>query len=212
MRDDTEDRFDGQLRQAAQDYHRPPDTPREEMWAAIAARRRAGEGRPVIVLRPWLRWGLGIAAVLALGIGIGRWTVPDRGRVPQNTFVYGPATSSVAYQVAATDYLSRTETLLTGFRAQRPHAPLDTQVVEGARDLLSTTRLLLESPAGQDPHFKSLLEDLELVLAQIAQLPSGRRSEEVDLINQGLEQRGVLPRLRTAIPAGPTVVRPQGAL
>jgi len=57
-----------------------------------------------------------------------------------------------------------------------------------------------------------LLEDLELVLAQIAQLPSSGGREDLQSINQGLDQRSVLLRLRTANPAGPGPVRTQGAL
>src|SRR5207302_8867682 len=69
----SDDRFDEWLRQAAQDYHRPPATPREELWTRIAA-ARAARRRHVIVVRPTLRWGVGIAAVLALGVAIGRWS------------------------------------------------------------------------------------------------------------------------------------------
>jgi len=47
----TDDRFDWVLREAAQDYHRPPDTPREEMWQRIEAARRARRAR-VLALRP----------------------------------------------------------------------------------------------------------------------------------------------------------------
>src|SRR6266702_5415720 len=75
-----------------------------------------------------------------------------------------------------------------------------------------TTRLMLDSPAANDARLKSLLEDLELLLAQIAQLPASGDREDVQLINQGLEQRSVLLRLRTANPAGPGPVRAQGAL
>jgi hypothetical protein len=49
------------------------------------------------------------------------------------------------------------------------------------------------------------------VLAQIAQLPAGADREDVQSINQGLEQRSVLLRIRTASPAGPAA-RAQGAL
>ena len=35
----TEDRFARLLRDAAQDYHRPPETPREDLWRRIAAAR-----------------------------------------------------------------------------------------------------------------------------------------------------------------------------
>jgi hypothetical protein len=45
---------------------------------------------------------------------------------------------------------------------------------------------------------RSLLEDLELVLAQVVRLQNGTDRTEVDLINRALEQRDVIPRLRTA--------------
>ena len=68
-----------------------------------------------------------------------------------------------------------------------------------AHDLLLTTRLLLDSPASADPRFRNLLEDLELVLAQVVRLQSDQSRAELDLIRQALEQRDVLPRLRTAV-------------
>lgn len=211
----TDDRFDERLRQAAQDYHRPPATPREELWHRIAA-ARAARRRQVIVLRPVLRWGVGIAAVLALGVAIGRWSA--RGGASSSSPAVAAGTdqaSTLPYRVAAAQYLTRTEALLTGFRAEArspsvPAAQFSTQ----ARELLATTRLMLDSPAAQDARLKGLLEDLELVLAQIAQLPSGGGGdrEDVQSINQGLDQRSVLLRLRTANPAGPGPVRTQGAL
>ena len=205
----NDDRFDELLRQAAQDYHRPPATPRDELWARIAA-ARAGRRR-TIARSPVLRWGVGIAAVLALGIAIGRWSAPGS---PEASRVPAPSdrASTLVYQLAAAQYLSRTEALLTGFRSETHAGAPMTQLSAQARDLLCTTRLMLDSPAAQDVRLKSLLEDLELVLAQIAQLtPRGDR-EDVRLINQGLEQRSVLLRLRTTSPAGPGSARTQGAL
>ena len=207
----TDDRFDERLRQAAQDYHRPPATPREELWRRIVAARAARQRR-VIVFRPALRWGLGIAAVLALGIALGRWSARESSSSPVVAAGSDQA-STLAYRVAAAQHLTRTEALLTGFRAESrspsgPTAQFSTQ----ARDLLATTRLMLDSPAAKDARLKGLLEDLELVLAQIAQLPSSGDREDVQSINQGLDQRSVLLRLRTANPAGPGPVRTQGAL
>jgi hypothetical protein len=209
----TDDRFDEWLGRAAQDYHRPPATPREELWHRIAA-ARAVRRQQVNVLRPALRWGVGIAAVLALGVAIGRWSA--RGGAFSSPPVVTAGTDQVptlAYRVAAAQYLTRTEALLTGFRveARSPSVPA-AQFARQARDLLGTTRLMLDSPAAQDARLKGLLEDLELVLAQIAQLPSSGDREDVQSINQGLDQRSVLLRLRTANPAGPGPVRTQGAL
>lgn len=202
----TEDRFEQLLRAAAQDYHRPPDTPREELWLRITAAREARRRRR-IVDGAWIRWGVGIAAVLALGVGIGRWTASTEKQ--SDTAVEGPAREphGVAYQLAAAQYLTRTEAFLTDFRARGRSGPLGTQFTSGARDLLVTTRLMLDSPAAADPRLRALLEELELVLAQITQLRVGARPgpAELDFITKGLEQRGVLTKLRTAIPAGPAV-------
>jgi hypothetical protein len=205
-----DDRFEELLGDAARDYHRPPETPREEMWQRITARRAARRRR--LVLRPAARWGAGLAAVLAVGIAIGRWTGGTRGAGASATAGGADQVAALAYRVAAAQYLSRTEALLTGFRAETRTGEPAAQFTVQARDLLTTTRLMLDSPAARDPRLKSLLEDLELVLAQIAQLPAGGDREDVHLIDQGMDQRSVLLRLRTAVPAGPSPARTQGAL
>jgi hypothetical protein len=200
-----DDRFDERLRQAAQDYHRPPAPPREEMWTRIQAERASRRAQPrEVVLRPWLRWGLAAAAVLVLGVLIGRATVPHSGQL-----AVAPD-SNVAYRVAAAQYLTRTEALLTGFRAEASAGRPDAQFASQARDLLLTTRLMLDSPAAKSPRMRALLEDLELMLAQIAALPAAQDPEDVKLITDGIEQRSVLLRLRTSVPASGVVAR--GAL
>jgi hypothetical protein len=213
MHDD--DKFNEWVQDAAKEYHAPRPTPREEMWARIEAERARRAARRVIELRPWMRWGLAAAAVLVLGIGIGRWTAHQDTGVRGGTPVASADTAGnrdVLYQVAATQYLSRTETFLTGFRADLRAGRADTRFTAQARDLLMTSRLLLDSPAADDPRMRALLEDLELVLVQISQLSPGREPHDTDLITQGMDQRNVLPKLRSAIPAGPVPVRTEGAI
>jgi hypothetical protein len=213
MQEHEDPQFDAWLKDAARTtYHAPRTTPREEMWARIAAQRQR---RNVIELRPWMRWAVAAAAVLIIGIGIGRWSARQTSSVGRGVATRSDSSQNVAYAVAAQQYLTRTEVLLTDFRTQSARGRLDPQFIAAARDLLTTTRLMLDSPAADDPRLQPLLEDLELVLAQITQLPAepGRKSE-MDLINQGLNQRSVLTRLRTASPAIPAVppapVRTQG--
>ncbi|PYP17729.1 MAG: hypothetical protein DMD54_06775 [Gemmatimonadetes bacterium] len=218
MTDQHEDpKFDAWLKDVARTtYHAPRTTPREEMWARIAAERQRRAGR-VIELRPWMRWAVAAAAVLVLGIGIGRWTVrqqqqPAGGVTPVATSSDSSRDSSrdLAYEVAATQYLSRTEAFLTSFRADAHTSASSARFATQARDLLTTTQLMLDSPAGSDPHLRALLEDLELVLVQISELNGG--AHDTDLITQGMNQSNVLPKLRSAIPAGPGPVRTQGVL
>jgi len=208
MLDNDETKFEAWLQDAAKTYNPPRATPREEMWTRIEAERARRSARP------WLRWTLAAAAVLVLGIGIGRWTAQQRTGVGGGTPLASADTAGnrdVLYQIAATQYFSRTETFLTGFRADLRAGRADSRFTGQARDLLTTTRLLLDSPAADDPRMRGLLEDLELVLAQISQLAAGREPHDTDLITQGMDQRSVLPKLRSAIPAGPVPVRTQGA-
>jgi hypothetical protein len=212
-------KFEQWLKDAAKSYHSPRPTPREEMWTRIEDARR---NKHVIEIRPWMRWAVAAAAVLILGIGIGRWTakppVPGNGAAGTPAAATAPLTDSersdVIYQVAATQYLSRTEAFLTGFRADRGgnQAVNRARFARQARDLLTTTQLMLDSPAGNDQRLRSLLEDLELVLMQISQLDASHNGRDADLITQGMNQSNVLPKLRSAIPAGPVPVRTEGAL
>jgi hypothetical protein len=212
----NDDRFEDMLREAGREYHRPPATPREEMWAAIAAERKRRRQTPRIrIQQPAWRWGLGMAAVLLLGIAIGRLWRPGESALRRPT-AFSNATApeeGLAYRLMTAQYLNRTETLLTGFRADARSGRVDAQFADQARLLLGSTRLLLDSPAGRDPQLKPLLDDLELVLTQIALLPATRDTQDVGLINEGIDQRSVLTRLRTAIPTGPAAAaRAQGAL
>jgi hypothetical protein len=211
MMDQHEDpKFEQWLKGAAKSYHSPLPTPREEMWTRIEDARR---NRHVIELRPWMRWVVAAAAVLILGIGIGRWTVHQSSSVATADST-SPAASDLGYQIAATQYLSHTEAFLTSFRADvgLHRGANSARFTRQARDLLSTTRLMLDSPAGKDQRLRSLLEDLELVLVQISQLDPARDGHDTDLITQGMNQSNVLPKLRSAIPAGPVPVRTEGAL
>ena len=211
MTDQHEDpKFEQWLKDAARTtYHAPRTTPREEMWAHIEAARRQ---KHVIEIRPWMRWAVAAAAVLAIGVGIGRWSAHAPTSAPGGMPVASAADSSrdLVYQVAATQYLSRTEAFLTSFRAD--NAANSAHFARQARDLLTTTQLMLDSPAADNPRLRSLLEDLELVLMQIAQLDAARNGHDRDLITQGMNQTNVLPKLRSAIPAGPVPVRTEGAL
>lgn len=114
------------------------------------------------------------------------------------------AAPSSAYQLTTVRHLSEAEALLTSFRQRTTSdQQMDAQLGVWARQLLSNTRLLLDSPVANDPQRRPLLEDLELVLVQIVQLSPGAAPQDRDLIEKTLQQEHVLTRLRTAIPAGP---------
>lgn len=208
-----DDRFDDLMRDAARNYRHPPAAPLDEMWGAIAARlpeREGGGGRGKGL---WNNRVLQAAATLLIGVGIGRSSVllrpgarnPGAARAVAASVSPAPpssfhVTSSASNARVATDkYLGQTVALLIALPSEMHGGRADAQFIARAGDLLLTTRLLLDSPAASDPAIHNLLEDLELVLAQVARLQSERGRSELDLINQALEQHDVMPRLRTAV-------------
>jgi hypothetical protein len=162
--------------------------PRDE----LAARRRRAA--------PRLRWAAGVAAVLALGIGIGRTLPHEPAPVAQST----PSARTDPYRLTAVEHLARSQALLTSFQRTSADAQTQALVSHWADDLLSNTRLLLDSPAADDPRLRRLLQDLELVLVQIAQLRGdGAPRAEVDLARDAITESGVLNRMRAVVPPGP---------
>ena len=109
----------------------------------------------------------------------------------------------MAYRLAVVEHLAGTEAMLTSFRAAAKRGEVDAQITAWARNLLTTTRLLEASAAQDDPTMKRLLDDLELVLVQIAQYTSAgtHHAEELELIEHSIERRGVIGKLQMNIPA-----------
>jgi hypothetical protein len=214
----TDEEMDERTREALRGYRVPPPPPLDDMWDAIESRHF---GTPVVSLvdrdvargRAERRWRLGtpswsvlvagMAAALVIGVGVGRMsngvapTVVEAG--PEGTYNYWTSNAE-PYRQATTEYLGQTAALLTALPAAARDGQPDARFVSQAGDLLSTTRLLLDSPAAaSDPRLKNLLEDLELVLAQLSRLPADHPKTELTLITQALEQRDVVPRLRSAV-------------
>ena len=215
----TDERFEEFLKKTAQDYNQPPETPRAEMWARIDAARakRRGERELDRAARPWVRWGAGIAALLALGIGIGRMTAPpprpggDAGPIALATEDTTNG-SDVVLRLAAADYLARTDAFLSLFRAEARAGQAGVEVARWARDLLLTARMMMDSPVGEDPNLRELFEDLELILVQITHYTVNQSTEELELIEQGLEVRSVQLRLEALLAMGDEVMLAQGAI
>lgn len=235
-------------REAAAAYNRPPAAvPRDEMWRSIAA-GRVRPGRPARHafrrIAPWI----GMAATLAIGVGVGRFvlprdaadappalaadtpaagapsapatdagaghvadpTAPTDAAVPRQlprrqalargtTLVNGGGTldPGTPMQVASREHLVRAEALISVVASSAADAAIDSLTSRWARDMLTSTRLLLDSPAGEDPARRGLLEDLETVLVQLVQR-SGAPADERALLDRSLERTQLLTRLRTS--------------
>src|SRR6266446_3586183 len=209
MMDDN--RFDDVLQDMPRSFNTPPEPPLDEMWTVIEdahfnAPVPISATRRMTSRAPWLA----AAAALIIGIGVGRYlprnmSSPGNAATP-SAIVAKPAsasdTSAVAdaYRDQTTRYLGQAAALLVSLPAKDANGRTDAAFASKATDLLVTTRLLIDSPAAvQDPKLHSLLEDLELVLVQIARLRSERNKGDLDLIHQAVEQGDVLSRLNSAV-------------
>ena len=206
----NDDQLPDGVRLTARGYNNPPELSKADldaMWSGIEAeafpavtldsqRRSPGARRWIPITRI-----AQMAAVLLLGVVIGRFALPGETAVAPTGVAAAVSVDSMSvpepYHATTSRYLGQTAALLVGFPADGQRA--DRANIGRAKDLLSTTRMLLDSPAASDPRLRALLEDLELVLAQVVRLQADRSADELEFIRQALEQRDVLPRLRTAV-------------
>jgi len=204
-----EDRFEDVLRELPRSYNAPHDAPLDDMWAVIEdahfnAPVQIARPQPFFARAPWLA----AAATLVIGIGIGRYLpvgakpVATSPSTVASTAAPNTDTSAVAdaYRDQTNRYLGQAAALLISLPAKDANGKTDSTFASKASDLLVTTRLLIDSPAAaQDVKLQSLLEDLELVLVQIARLRSEKNKGDLDLIHQAVEQGDVISRLNSAV-------------
>jgi hypothetical protein len=185
--------------------------PLDQIWSAV---EREAFTAPVRRPTPWIRTLLPLAAMLVLGFGIGQ--IAPRLGSEASTDPASPLAGSAGQPAAhasaseappfvgvATDYLERVTALLVTLASESSRQPAQYSAGQ-ARDLLTTTRLLMDTPYPLDASLRTLLEDLELVLAQIARLPARPTAPDVYLIDQALDQREVIPRLRVYLAENPS--------
>jgi hypothetical protein len=112
-------------------------------------------------------------------------------------------TTSLSYHLVLLKHLAGSEAMITAFRSAARNGEIDAQIAAWSKELLSTTRMLETSVATDDPTMKRLLEDLELVLAQIKQYVTRgtNNPDDLDLIEQSIIKRGVINKLRSTAPA-----------
>lgn len=185
--------FDRQLEELREDYNVPSEPPVDLMWARIQERRRARRRAP-----RWMAWSGAVAAVLVLGIGIGRFSAPEAPPATPVGMVQVPASIEPTgmMRVAADAFLRRSEVLLTEVAAGRA---TDAQLREWATRMLGQTRLFQDAELGDDPELAFLLLDLEFVFAQIAQ--SSGDTAEGERIARHLSEDDLMLRVQSTRPA-----------
>jgi len=213
---DNDDRADDMLIQASRDYNAPAVVPREEMWARIEAARKSRVA-PAPMRGRWIWPSAAVAAaavILAVGVAVGRrWertassaelaanAAPTTAVTPA-----GPesdASASLSYKLVVLKHLANSEALITSFRSAAKRGEVDAQLRDWSKEMLSTTRMLEASGTASDPTIKRLLSDLDLVLTQI-KLYTARGTndaDDLDLIEESINSRGVMTKLRSTLPA-----------
>jgi hypothetical protein len=227
----NDEKFEEFLQREAREYNAPPELAgRDELFASIMAARSADQRpktedrgprtedprrRPEAGSRSVRLAWIGMAATLVIGVAIGKFALGGHDVSPAAAPLAANGGASLAplsgdtaagtasYTRAATAELSRAEALLTAYGTASANPGVDTHLSSWARDILSNTRLLLDSPAADDPARRRLLQDLELVLVQMVQRsPAAGVGDERAQIDRSMERTQVLTRLRSALPAG----------
>ena len=213
--------------EAAARYHEPPEIiPRDAMWDAIQARRRSGSMEAIATpaatdvpaigvtvtrttrgalprLPRWL--AVGATAAVVVGIAISRGTSVQPSTATETAT--DSTSSAVAWQMASTEHFGLAESMLTMLSAS-PQEQGDRQLTAWSRDLLESTRLLMDSPAGRDPKRRALLQELELVLVQLVESGPAMRSDDRNVMDELLTRSALLlTRIRTTVPAGTSASR-----
>lgn len=187
--------LDDLLQDAAARWRVPGDPPLDDIWAGVA--REAF--RPPSHAPGWRIVTLAASIALVIGVAAGRLSVRPATPslpLPATTAAALRAAPDGADQRAMSELLGRTAVLLAALPADTAE-PSPEISREGAR-LLTTTRLLLDSPVGSDARLRDLLQDLELVLAQVARFDPRHRRDEMHFIQSALDQHDLVPRLRSA--------------
>jgi hypothetical protein len=195
------------------DKRERPD-PGPDFWAGYWDRlsRRlvwetTGEGRrPSLLDRlgrlfPRLpRWSYqlaGAAALVLVGILIGRLFVGPSGRTGVTVASRGPSAA-----VQAVDFVERSKLILLGLVNFDPAVADAGYVLDLDRKKAMSRDLAAGAPAlrralaasGQR-RLRDLVADLEVILMQIANLGAGQDIEGLEIVKQGVDQRGIFLRI-----------------
>jgi len=218
---------DDRASRAGAPHEQHANVPRDAMWAAISARRAitGRETRPatreenemiVHALTPRQSRRLwpalaALAATLVVGVAIGRGlnarsdarsdaradaasiAIMDDRRADNDTLGL-----PVMLAALTTQHFASTEALLVTARQGLSGPATEASVATWARDLLLSTRLLLDTEELRDLRTRQLLQDLELTLALIVQAQSSGRAADAQSVRDDLDAGDLLLRVRGA--------------
>lgn len=200
----------------------PASIPREMMWARIRQQRSAHAPRSTrrpVLSRAVVNRVMAVAATLLVGVAIGRYgltagprssdlradaetaTVTASRTAAQGTMAQAADAAGAPAVVAMEEHLAHTVALLVTVRDGTPDALPGAGLSGWARELLGTTRMLLDEPSLRDDRTRRLLQDLELVLVQVVQARGAAAPEARRAPSETMRETNLLPRVRAAATA-----------
>jgi len=213
----------------------------EAYYERLDARMRYDERRtdPASRLAEWLRapgrlnlsalllaprWTYqlsGAVALLAVGVLIG-WLLFGQGAAEAPVVADGPEVETVIQPVSLEArtgrYLERSKVLLLGLVNMDPGV-LEPAVLnlahqqQVARDLIDESNALKNDLAGDDERLmRALIEDLEVILLQIANLEAGYDLPAIEMVQRGVDRRAILLKINlTEMRRSETALQPTAA-
>jgi hypothetical protein len=173
----------------------PPSYLEQKVWLRV--RDQVHDRKPVALLwMPKWAWGAVMAVLLAAAFLAGRfWQRSVEVQRPSQAAQVNPERILL---VAVGDHLERSQMLLVEIMNSNEQGTIDLSGEQAhARDLLDTNRLYrLTAQRSGDPAVAHLLDELERVLAEIADGPSEMTPGELKQIRSRIQSQDLLFKIR----------------
>ncbi|MCK5146337.1 zf-HC2 domain-containing protein [bacterium] len=157
--------------------------------------------KSLISFNSWPARIIGAAAILVLGIWLGRGTQNNVKILPDQVSRSAVPAELASLNQRASNYMQRSKVLLLGlinFDTESEdtyslNLPKQQQI---SQDLLTLTNdLKYDLNENANHKLKRLITDLELILLQIANLESEHDLEAIEMVKNGVDRRGILLKI-----------------
>jgi hypothetical protein len=185
----------------------PISTP-ESLWQSIEAELDAPAPQPFSWRRRLTEWWssvefalpipvpvvrlTGLASLLLVGILLGRYLFPAAPLEQPEMIARTDAVDDIhIVQARANRYIEKSKVLFLGIANAEQTLDLDWER-KMARSLVQEASFLKESLPARDLRMRQLVEELEMILFEIANLEQKRDLQNVEMIKSGIDRRGIL--------------------
>lgn len=160
--------------------------------------------KPKSTILRWNGWAaraLAAAAILVIGIWLGRSTQQNTAPLPSAMQPTSAQAELAAYNQRTADYLQRSKVLILGLinfenGSDDPftlNTPKQRQISE---DLLKMAAELKKDDNGQaHTRLNKLIADLEVILMQIANLEAEHDMDAIEMVKSGVDRKGILLKI-----------------